>query len=146
MEDAVQRTRIAIVGAGGMGRRHLTGLRALSQSDQNNVELIAVCDLNRQNAEDLADEARDALGTRPAVFGDLDSLFRGASDLEAIDVTTDTGSHHQVATACLEAGFHVQCEKPLAITIRGCRRILDAARRSGKILSVAENFRRDPIN
>ena len=38
------------------------------------------------------------------------------------------------------------CEKPLALTIRGCDLIIAAAERSGKILSVAENFRRDPIN
>jgi predicted dehydrogenase len=51
-----------------------------------------------------------------------------------------------VASACLEAGLHVQCEKPLAITLRGCNTVIEAVRRNGRILSVAENFRRDPIN
>ena len=37
-------------------------------------------------------------------------------------------------------------EKPLALTIRGCNRVIAAAERSGKLLSVAENFRRDPMN
>jgi predicted dehydrogenase len=66
--------------------------------------------------------------------------------LEAADCTTDTGSHLRVAVALLDLGLHTLCEKPLALTIRGCNLILEAAERNGKILSVAENYRRDPIN
>jgi predicted dehydrogenase len=40
----------------------------------------------------------------------------------------------------------VLCEKPLALTVRGCDLIVDAAQRAGRIVSVAENYRRDPIN
>jgi predicted dehydrogenase len=43
-------------------------------------------------------------------------------------------------------GLNVLCEKPMALTMRGCNLILDAAQRSGKVLSVAENFRRDPMS
>jgi len=66
--------------------------------------------------------------------------------LDGADCPTDTGSHHNTATLLLDLGLHTMCEKPLAITIRGCNKIIEAAERSGKILSVAENFRRDPIN
>jgi predicted dehydrogenase len=55
-------------------------------------------------------------------------------------------SHHKVAIACLDAGLHVMCEKPLALSIRACDAIAEAARRAGRIVSVAENYRRDPIN
>ena len=48
--------------------------------------------------------------------------------------------------ACLEAGLHLLCEKPLAVTLRGCTRIVETAKRAGKVVSVAENYRRDPIN
>ena len=140
------RVRLAIVGCGGMGRRHLTGLAALYRSDFRNVDLLAVCDLNRQNAEDLADEAAQQLGARPAVFGDIGEMALAMPEIEAVDAPTDTGTHHRVATACLEAGFHVMCEKPLAITIRGCDLVIDTARRLGKVLSIAENYRRDPMN
>ena len=51
----MERRPIAIIGCGGMGRRHLTGLAELDRSSFRNVELVAVCDLNRQNAQDLAD-------------------------------------------------------------------------------------------
>jgi predicted dehydrogenase len=129
-----------------MGRRHLTGLAALAGTPHSTVRLVAVCDLNRHNAEDLAGEAEAQLGARPRVFADLAEMVRAMPEIQGADVTTDTATHHLVATACLELGLHVQCEKPLALTMRGGQKVLEAARRSGKLLSVAENFRRDPIN
>ena len=143
MDDPV---RLAIVGCGGMGRRHLAGLAELSRTPHMNLDLVAVCDLNRQNAEDLADEAHELLGERPRVFGDAETMVREVDGLEAADCPTDTGSHHRAATQLLELGLNTLCEKPLALTIRGCKRIIDAAEKSGRILSVAENFRRDPMN
>ena len=136
---------IAIIGCGGMGRRHLRGLATLQASDFNNVSLAAVCDLHRPNAEDLADEAEQLLGTRPQVCERIEELA-AVDGLRGCDITTDAGSHHRVATRCLEAGLHVQVEKPLSLTIRGCDAIIAAARERGLVLSVAENYRRDPIN
>ena len=49
---------LAIVGCGGMGGRHLLGLKELYDSEMCNVELVAACDLRRDNAEHLADEAQ----------------------------------------------------------------------------------------
>jgi predicted dehydrogenase len=141
-----ERIKIAAVGCGGMGRRHLRGIAKLYGSTRNNMELVAVCDLNQDNANFLADEAAELLGTRPKVYADIAQMAREVSDLQAADVTTDTGSHHAVATACLEAGLHVLCEKPLAVTLRGCNVMIETAQRKGRVLSVAENYRRDPIN
>jgi predicted dehydrogenase len=141
-----ERIKIAAVGCGGMGRRHLNGMAALYASSLCNLELVAVCDTRQDNADWLADEAEQLLGARPRVYTDIARMARELSDLQAVDVTTDIVSHHTVVTACFEAGLHVLCEKPLAITLRGCKLMIDAARRSGRVLSVAENFRRDPIN
>lgn len=138
--------RLALVGCGGMGRRHLHGLAELARAGHANVELVAVCDLNAHNAEDLADEAAGLLGKRPPVYTDLVAMAHDVDGLEAADVTTDSGSHHRVATACLELGLHTLMEKPMALTMRGCNIVLEAARKAGKVLSVAENYRRDPIN
>jgi predicted dehydrogenase len=142
----MDRTKIAIVGCGGMGRRHLTGLAALYRTDFCNVELVAVCDINRQNAEDLADEAKESLGARPRVFTSIQDMAKAMPEIQGADAPTDTGTHHAVATEILQAGLHVLVEKPLAITVRGCNQVIDAARKAGKVLSVAENYRRDPIN
>lgn len=142
----MERVPIALVGCGGMGRRHLTGVAALYQSDFRNVDLVAVCDLNAQNANELADEAAQQLGARPRGFTDLGEMARAMPEIQGVDITTDVAAHHGVAVASFELGLHVQCEKPLGLTVRACNRILAAAHRHDRILSVAENFRRDPIN
>ena len=136
---------LAIVGCGGMGGRHLLGLKELTESESCNVELVAVCDLHRGNAEHLADDAEKLLGQRPVVFGDMEAMVREIPDLQAVDITTDTVAHHIVASAAFDLGLGVLCEKPLGLTIRSCNRILAARERSGKVLSVAENYRRDPM-
>jgi len=142
----VDGVRLAIVGCGGMGRRHLAGLVELMRTGHNAVDLIAVCDLSERNATALADEAEQHLLRRPAVFTDLGQMVHDAEGLEAAVCTTETGAHHQVAATLLDMGLHTLCEKPLALTIRGCNRIIAAAARRERVLSVAENFRRDPIN
>jgi predicted dehydrogenase len=138
--------RLGIVGCGGMGRRHLAGLVELARAGINAVDLIAVCDLNEVNARDLADEARDLLGHRPRVFANLEAMARGADGIEAATCTTESGVHHRVAADLLDLGLNVLVEKPLALTIRGCNHVIAAAERSGFLLYVAENFRKDPMN
>ncbi len=137
---------IAIVGCGGMGRRHLGGLAELAHTEHNNLRLAAVCDLDERKAASLADEAQSLLGVRPAVFTDVSRMAKEVEGLVGADCTTDTTAHHRVSVALLDHGLHTLCEKPLALTIKSCDLIVEAARRNGKILSVAENFRRDPIN
>jgi predicted dehydrogenase len=129
-----------------MGRRHLAGLAELAKTDYNNVVLGAVCDLDVRKAESLADEAKTLLGYRPAVFTDAARMVAEVEGLEAADCPTDTTAHHRVTTTLLDLGLHTMCEKPLALTIRSCDLIIDAAKRNNRVLSVAENFRRDPIN
>jgi predicted dehydrogenase len=138
--------RYAAVGCGGMGRRHLRGMAALKGASFCNLELAAACDLKREQAELLAGEAEELLGTRPRVFTDLQEMVREMPDLQAADVTVESGLHLPVGQAALEAGLHILCEKPLAVTVRGCTRLIETARRAGRVLSVAENFRRDPIH
>lgn len=62
-------------------------------------------------------------------------------DIDAIVVTTPDHCHDQHGTEALLAGKHVYCEKPLAITVEGCDRILDAWRQSGKHFMIGFNMR-----
>ena len=141
----MERVPIAIVGCGGMGGRHLLGIRELFDAGLGNVDVVAVCDLRRDNAEHLASNAEELLGRRPQIFEDMAAMVEAVPDLQGVSITTDSGSHHKVATMALELGLNVMVEKPLALTIRGCNMILEAQQGSGKILSVAEQERRDPM-
>jgi predicted dehydrogenase len=111
-----------------------------------NMELVAACDIKREQAELLAGEAEQLLGKRPRVFTDVQEMVREMPELQAADVTVESGYHHAVAVACLDAGLHVMCEKPIAVTTRGANLMIDAAERNRRVLSVAENYRRDPIH
>jgi predicted dehydrogenase len=138
--------QIAIVGCGGMGMRHLCGLQELAGSPLNNVELVAACDLRLDNAELLADKAAELLGHRPQVFGDMADMVAAWPELRGVDIATDAGTHHVVAQLAFELGLNVLCEKPLGITVRASNLILEAQGKAGKVLSVAENYRRDPMS
>ena len=109
----------------------------------NNVALSALCDIRRENAELAATEAEQLLGVRPPVFTDLEEMTRAVPDLLAVDVVVDPSVHHEVVCQALELGLHVMVEKPMAITVKACQKMLEAAERNRRILSVAENFRRD---
>ena len=87
--------RLAIVGCGGMGHRHLYGLRELHLQSLSPFELVAACDPNRGNAESLADEAAGLFDNKPEVVTDLDQL--AAVGVDAIDAPTTPRFHHDVA-------------------------------------------------
>ena len=135
---------LAIVGCGGMGHRHLYGLAELNDSGLSPFELVAACDPVRANAESLAADAEDRLGTRPAVVERMELLE--PLGVVAVDITTTPRHHHTVAVEAVERGWHAMIEKPVGLTVRASNRIRAAAERTGKIVSVAENYRRDPMN
>ncbi len=136
---------IGLVGCGGMGRRHLRAYAALQRVRPGGFELAAVCDPRVAAAQEVADLAAQLLGSRPAVFSDHRELI-AIGAVEALDLVTDPPTHHLIAVPALEAGLHVICEKPLGVTVRACRLMVDAAERSGALLATAENYRRDGPN
>lgn len=150
-DTASQARLLGLVGCGGMGLRHLYGLKALREvagqvPGSIPVRLCAVCDPNPENAEFIADNAAQILGFRPHVYASQAELLAKHPDITEIDITTGSESHHSLVVEALQAGRNVVVEKPLAVTVRGCNLALEAAGRSGKVLAVAENVRRDPIN
>ena len=66
-------------------------------------------------------------------------------DVDAIAILSPDYLHEEHAIAALQAGKHVFCEKPLAITTEGCDRILDAWKKSGKHLMIGFNMRYMPM-
>jgi predicted dehydrogenase len=141
----MDRMQLAIIGCGGMGGRHLYGLKALEEADCCPFDLVGACDVRQDNAEYLADCASEMLGRRPTVYTDMGAMAAALPDLQAVDITTPNGTHHVVAPRAMELGWHVLCEKPVALTMRGANTMIEAQERYGKVLSVAENFRRDPV-
>ncbi len=80
--------------------------------------------------------------TLPECFTDLGDML-AADCVDAVLLLTPVHLHHTQAVACLEAGVHVLCEKPLAVSVRAGRAMLAAAERHGCVLGVAEGVRYD---
>lgn len=129
-----------------MGRRHIAGYAELRRLEHANIEVVGLCDLDENAAEELAEETRVLTGSRPRVFRSIATMAESIDGLVGIDITTDIKSHHRVAIECLDRGLYVQVEKPLAITMRAATLMARAARRNERALIVADNFRRDPMN
>jgi predicted dehydrogenase len=141
---------LALVGCGGMGRRHVFGLQKLNEAlgqtaGANRIELVAAIDRDPARAAQLADEAERLLGRRPALFSDLDQALN-SEVAECFDICTGSESHHALGLQVLENGVHLFIEKPLTSTILGATQLIEAAERTGRKLAVAENVRREPVN
>jgi len=141
----MEKIPLCLIGCGGMGHRHTLAYKELDESGIGNVELVGVCDLKRENAELCAREVERMFGRKPLVFNDPEEVY-GHPDIAAVDVVTEPAYHHTIAVPAMLAGKHAQVEKPLGLTIRGCKAIIEAARDSGRVLSTEENYRRDPVN
>jgi predicted dehydrogenase len=141
----MRRLPICLVGCGGMGTRHILGLAALAGTGLSNIDLVAVCDLRRDYADSAAAEAERLFGQRPRIHNSIDAAVADPS-VAAFDVCTEVAAHLPVVLPALETRKPVLCEKPLSLTVRGARAMIDAAERNGTMLATAENYRRDPPN
>lgn len=134
---------VALIGCGGMMGAHVrNGFQTLWEHDFRSFRIIACVDVNERAANEMADQIAQWQGVRPKVYRDVDDLLSQELSVVAVDIVVPHNEHHTVACACLEGGKHVLIEKPLAITLRAGRKIIEAANRKGLILSVAENYRR----
>ena len=136
---------VAIVGCGFMGRRHMLGFNALHKAGKLEGEIVALLDINAETANKLADETFALMGVRPNIYTSIDELLKDER-VEALDIVTDPRTHHTIAIKAMEAGRHVLCEKPLALTMKTGRMMVEAAERTGMVLGTAENYRRGGAN
>jgi len=136
--------KIALVGCGGMGRRHAHGYIELRKYFDT-VEMAAVCDVHEDVAATVADEINDETGVRPDIYTDFDEMLAQA-DIDGVAIVTSTPMHHRFAIKAMEAGLHVITEKPMGLTLKACRQMREVSSKTGKVMAIAENYRRDPMN
>ena len=135
---------IALVGAGGMGMRHATGYIELRKYFDD-VRMVAVCDPHVDSAEAVANAIAASTPEKPEIFASLADAADAVA-LDAVDIVTSTPAHHVLAIEAMRAGLHVMVEKPMGLTLTACRMMQSVEQETGKVLSISENFRRDPMN
>ena len=118
----MKRLRIAVIGAGHMGRYHAGKLAACA-----GAELAAVVDRDAARAAELA------AGCNCAAATDYREVI---AKVDAAVIATPTASHHEMASACLEAGVHVLVEKPIARSVAEAEGLIRLAALRRRVLQV----------
>lgn len=114
--------KVGVIGAGHISARHISGYKAAG------CEVVAVADVNIDNAKKCADE----FGIKK-VYSDYNELLKDDS-IEAVSVATPTFTHKDIVIDSLRSGKHVLCEKPPALNADEVRECEKVANETGKLL------------
>ncbi len=128
-----KRLRVGIIGCGGIANgKHMPSIKAIDVAD-----MVAFCDL----VEERAVKAAKEYGTEDAkVYTDYKELLKDES-IDVIHVCTPNRSHADISIDSMHAGKHVMCEKPMAKTAADARRMVEAAKETGKKLTIGYQHR-----
>lgn len=121
----------AIVGCGRIGTRHAGHIK-------NNGNLVAVCDIVAERAKALAEE----YGAK--AYFDIDEMLQNESSIDLVAVCSPNGLHAGHSIKALRAGFHVLCEKPMAINVSDCGEMIKAAENANRRLMIVKQNRFNP--
>jgi myo-inositol 2-dehydrogenase/D-chiro-inositol 1-dehydrogenase len=117
--------RVGIVGAGSMGYAHAPAWKA---TERLGAELVGVVARHPDTAHALAGE----FGLR--VYDSYDAML---ADVDIVDICTPTPLHREMTVKAAEAGKHVICEKPIALTLEDGRAMIEACEKAGVRLFIA---------
>ncbi|MEH7179869.1 Gfo/Idh/MocA family protein [Neobacillus vireti] len=126
----MKKLRIGIIGVGGIAQsRHIPAFIQLNDC----CEITALCDINIERAQETADKYNI-----PQVFADYHYLF---SQVDAVCICTPNKFHAEITIAAFEAGVHVLCEKPMALSTEECEKMVAASKKADKVLAIAYHYR-----
>ncbi|MFA6924363.1 MAG: Gfo/Idh/MocA family oxidoreductase [Bacteroidales bacterium] len=120
-----------LIGCGRIGTRH-------AEEISKTGILKAVCDINSESAESIAKKYFSN------VYFSIEDLLSKEKDIDVISICTPNGLHAEHTTKSLRAGFHVLCEKPMAINVMDCKEMIDEAEASHKHLFIVKQNRFNP--
>ena len=118
--------KTALVGLGEIGQHHLAAIRACADA-----QLVAICDLD-------GDLVKTSLGEGEAGHTELAEML-ATHELDALDICLPHSLHLEAGLAGIEAGCHVLLEKPVAVDLESCDRLISAARAAGVQIAVSHN-------
>ncbi len=129
----MEKVRVGIIGCGGIANgKHMPALKTIKE-----VEMVAFCDIVVERAE----KAAEKFGIEgAAVYADYKELLAD-NTIDVVHVCTPNRSHSFITVDALEAGKHVMCEKPMAKTYAEAKKMLEAAERTGKKLTIGYQTR-----
>ena len=124
----MDKLKVAVIGNGGISGVHLRGY-----SLNPDVEIYALCDINEERLNRRGDEYHVDPARR---FTDVNEMLAACPEIEAVSVCTWNAAHAQCAIAALNAGKHVLCEKPMAMTVEEAEAMQAAAEKNNRLLMI----------
>lgn len=134
-----EKVRVAVIGNGGMGSRHVEALAV-----NPNCEVAVVCDVFKGRYHAAMDTVEKLSGKRPDGYQDFRNVL-DRPDIDAIFVPTPDHWHPLISILGCQAGKDVYVEKPVCPTIEEGRAMVEAARRYGRIVQVGTQQRSMPV-
>lgn len=123
--------KFAIIGCGRIAQRH-------AEHISNNGILKAVCDIDFAKALELGEKYS------ASSYNSIDELLASEKDLDVISICSPNGLHAQHTIKSLNSGFHVLCEKPMAINVHDCGEMIKAAEKNNRRLFAIKQNRFNP--
>jgi len=123
--------KFGIIGCGRIAQRHAEHIQKAGQ-------LVAVCDTVKEKADEMAAKYNAKAYTK------IEDLLKENVDIDVISVCTPNGLHAKHSIMALKAGFHVLCEKPMALTVQDCGEMINAAEKANKRLFIVKQNRFNP--
>ncbi len=120
-----------LIGCGKIGKRHAAFMSTFGK-------LLAVCDVDKNRADALANQF-----DVPAFYA-IEDLLHNIKNATVAAVCTPNGLHAQHSIQLLNAGLHVICEKPMALTVEDCNKMIAVAEENNKYLFCVKQNRFNP--
>ena len=108
------------------------------------IRFKAVCDIWKAWNQKRVSRILKAYKHVNNTYVDYREMLEKEKDLDAVIIATPDFWHSEHAVACLEAGLNVYCEKEMSNTLEGAKKMLDAAKKSGKLLQIGHQRRSNP--
>ncbi|MHC4643308.1 MAG: Gfo/Idh/MocA family protein, partial [Planctomycetota bacterium] len=140
------RITVALIGHGVMGRGHLRRL-----AGDRDFQVMAVCDVDRSRREPGKNRVEETYAARRpndtfkgcVAYNDYRELL-ARPDIDAVVIATPDHWHALLSIDAAKAGKDVYCEKPISITVRQGRRLVETVQRYGRIFQTGTQYRSIP--
>jgi UDP-N-acetyl-2-amino-2-deoxyglucuronate dehydrogenase len=123
--------KYAILGCGRIAQRHAKHI-------QTRGKLVAVCDIKRDRANALAKRYN------AKAYYNIATLLQKENNLDLVSICTPNGLHAKHTILSLQAGNNVLCEKPMALSVKECRKMINTAKKTRKKLMIVMQNRFNP--
>ncbi len=130
---------VALLGAGEQGQVLMTACLKIP-----GIRITAVCDIWEAYNQRRVSRTLQRVGHKNNAYIDYREMLDKEKDLDAVIIATPDFWHAEHTVACLKAGLNVYCEKEMSNTLEGARKMVEAAKETGKLLQIGHQRRSNP--